>query len=262
MTDYASEQAMEIEALEAILMDDLQIYSGMLPDGWHSVGETYKVLIDPTEEGDEPPPPEDEKLAELLFAHTATYPDEAPCLRLRAVRGLSDADIHAGTAYLLEQVQENIGMAMVFTLVGAAKEWLRTKAGSSAKEDPVADRKKAEAEEEARRAAARAHGTPVTLASFMAWKAKFDSELALKKVSISEESKDDRGGRLTGKQYFLKNSNMADDSYEAGAISDGEDEEDMEEEEEDMLDDEEDIDYDDDDDEGMLEMYDGGKEGS
>lgn len=74
MTDYASEQAMEIEALEAILMDDLEIFVGTQPDGWMAVGETYKVLIDPTEEGDEPPPPEEEKLAELIFAHTAQYP--------------------------------------------------------------------------------------------------------------------------------------------------------------------------------------------
>lgn len=43
---------MELEALEAILMDDLQPYSGMLPDGWATVGQTYKVVIDPTEEGE------------------------------------------------------------------------------------------------------------------------------------------------------------------------------------------------------------------
>lgn len=38
-------------------MDDLQVYSGMLPDKWPAVGETYKVQIDPTEEGDDAPPP-------------------------------------------------------------------------------------------------------------------------------------------------------------------------------------------------------------
>jgi hypothetical protein len=54
-------------------------------------------------------------------------PDEPPCLRLRAVRGLSDADLAAGKAFLMDQVMENLGMAMIFTLVGAAKEWLRSK---------------------------------------------------------------------------------------------------------------------------------------
>ena len=74
MTDYAAEQAMEIEALEAILMDDLEKWEGTNPDSWAAVGEAYKVLINPTEEGDEPPEPEDEKLAELIFAHTEKYP--------------------------------------------------------------------------------------------------------------------------------------------------------------------------------------------
>ena len=74
MTDYAGEQAMEIEALEAILMDDLEPFDGTNPESWEPAGSTYKVLINPTEEGDEPPPDEDVKLAELIFAHTASYP--------------------------------------------------------------------------------------------------------------------------------------------------------------------------------------------
>jgi hypothetical protein len=43
MTDYAGEQEMELEALEAILMDDLSEYEGMLPPGWTTHGQTYKV---------------------------------------------------------------------------------------------------------------------------------------------------------------------------------------------------------------------------
>ncbi len=50
--DHASEQALELEALEAIFADELQPYSGMLPDGWAAVGQTYKITIDPREEGE------------------------------------------------------------------------------------------------------------------------------------------------------------------------------------------------------------------
>ena len=78
MTDYAGEQAMELEAVEAIFMDDLQIFDGMLPDSWAAVGSSYKLTIDPTDEGDDPPPPEEEKLAELIFAHSAEYPGKPP----------------------------------------------------------------------------------------------------------------------------------------------------------------------------------------
>jgi hypothetical protein len=41
--------------------------------------------------------------------------------------------------------------------------------------DPDAEEKKRREEEEAARAAARAHGTPVTVEAFMAWKAKYDA---------------------------------------------------------------------------------------
>ena len=62
---------MELEALQAILMDDLVLFDGMLPDGWPRETPTYKVTINPHEEGEEPADG-DEKLMELLFAHTPT----------------------------------------------------------------------------------------------------------------------------------------------------------------------------------------------
>jgi hypothetical protein len=50
MTDYAGEQAMELEALEAILMDDLQEYDGNLPPDWTKHAPTYIISIRPTDE--------------------------------------------------------------------------------------------------------------------------------------------------------------------------------------------------------------------
>lgn len=129
--DYGSEQEMELEALQAILMDDLQPFNGTTPDNWATfmVGEVHKVTINPSEEGEEPEEEYPVK-AELVFAHTKAYPDEAPCIRLRSVRGLSDADLAEGTAVLQQLIQENLGMAMIYTLVSASKEWLRGAGGS------------------------------------------------------------------------------------------------------------------------------------
>lgn len=86
---------MEIEALEAIFMDELEEYTGIdTGPEWPAVGKTYKLVITPTEEGEEDVG--DELLEmELLFAHTAQYPEEAPCLRALAVYGLSDSDVAA-----------------------------------------------------------------------------------------------------------------------------------------------------------------------
>lgn len=115
---------MELEALQAILMDDLVEYEGNLPSGWVAAGKTYKVIIAPDEEdgadsGDYP------LKAELLFAHTPRYPEEPPSHKLRSVTGLSDADLVEATAVLEEQVQANMGMAMIYTLIVAAKDWLQ-----------------------------------------------------------------------------------------------------------------------------------------
>lgn len=124
MTDFAAEQEMEMEALQAILMDDLQPYSGTLPDDWPAVGQTYMVAITPSEDS-EAKPVEFPMEMEMMFAHTARYPEEPPCVRLLSVRGLSDAAVAEATSMVREQIEQNLGMAMIFTLVSAAKEWLR-----------------------------------------------------------------------------------------------------------------------------------------
>lgn len=48
--DYASEQEMELEALDAIFPDDLEEFDGNLPDGWTRHGKTYSIAINPSAE--------------------------------------------------------------------------------------------------------------------------------------------------------------------------------------------------------------------
>lgn len=256
--DYASEQEMELEALQAILMDDLIEYEGNLPSGWVTTGTTYKVIIAPEDEEDSEYPLK----AELLFAHTPNYPEEPPSFKLRSVTGLSDADLAEATGLLEEQVQSNLGMAMIYTLIGAAKEWIQGRVSSGPAEDPEVARRKELEEAERKRAEARAHGTPVTPEAFAAWKAKFDAEAAALKAKAAEAGKgDEKAQRLTGKAWFVRQAaagaEVGDD--EAGALSE-DDEEDFEAEdagaaavEEDGEEEDDDIDYDDDDDEGMLD---------
>ncbi|PNW85981.1 hypothetical protein CHLRE_03g201776v5 [Chlamydomonas reinhardtii] len=263
--DYQSEQDMELEALEAILMDDLIEYEGNLPSGWVAAGKSYKVIIAPEDEeggdsGDYP------LKAELLFAHTPKYPEEPPSYKLRSVTGLSDADLAEATAVLEEQVNANLGMAMIYTLIGAAKEWLQGRVSSGPAVDPDLERRKADEAAEKKRAEARAHGHPVTVEAFMAWKLKFDAEVAAAKAKALEGLKeDDRAKRLSGKAWFIKQAaaGLELEAVEAGALSE-DDEEDFDEEEDGEAEEgeedgeqgegeEDDIDYEDDDDEGMLD---------
>lgn len=83
---------MEMEALQAILMDDLVLFDGMLPDGWPRESPTYKVTISPYEEGEEGEG--DEKLMELLFAHTSTVSEHCMVsLDLAPLRSLPSSSV-------------------------------------------------------------------------------------------------------------------------------------------------------------------------
>jgi hypothetical protein len=249
--DYESEQAMEMEALESILMDDIQPYEGTTPAGWGDAAQVYKVNIRPPEDVED----EDDMqpAMEMLFAHTPNYPDEAPHFKVRSVRGLSDQEISQVQALLQEQVEQNLGMAMIYTLLSAAQEWFQNKQTAPAAEDPEVARKRAEAEEEARRAAARAHGHMVTIEVFMEWKAKFDAEMALAKAALKDTAKEEKAGRLTGKQWFMQGDGLiSEKGTEAGALSE-DDEEDFSDAEDEFED--EGFDEDDDSDDAMLDEY-------
>lgn len=46
--DYESEQAMELEALEAIFADQLEEFEGNTPEGWSRHGKTWAITILPS----------------------------------------------------------------------------------------------------------------------------------------------------------------------------------------------------------------------
>lgn len=104
---------------------------------------------------------------------------------------------------------ENIGMPMIYQLVTGAQEWISEKSAqlSTPAVDPEAEQRKAREAEEARIAALRAHGTPVTKESFASWKAKFDAEMELAKGLVLDSGANvgiPAKGRLTGKAWFLQ----------------------------------------------------------
>lgn len=238
--DHQEEQQLELEALEAILMDDLQSFEGTRPAGWPTDAEIHLVRIRPSK--DAATAASDTELeAELLFAHTPSYPEEAPLVKIRSAVGLSDRDIEKMQALLEEQVEENLGMAVVYALVTAAQEWLTEKVSADVEVevDPEIAKKAAEEAEERRLAEMRRLGTPVTPETFAPWKVRFYAELAAARAR-SQKAKESEG-RITGKQFFLQaDSRRAAGEPDGDYVSEGE------------LSDE-DFDYSDDDDDGMLE---------
>ncbi|KAK8822882.1 rwd domain containing protein [Blastocystis sp. ATCC 50177/Nand II] len=201
MTDYAEEQSMEIEAMQAVFMDDFELIS--------SDPSTYKIKIVPVLGG------ENYVGVSMVVKYTPKYPDEIPNICFVDAINISDDDIINLTQMIYDKIPEFLGMAMVYNITEVVKDWLLDRNVPKQEEGSMYDEMirrqqkakelaDAEAEKEAAAIAEKntiEHpknwGTPVTPESFAAWKAKFESEMEKKEVKTVE--------KLTGKELFEKN---------------------------------------------------------
>jgi len=168
----------------------------------------------------------------LAVHYTEEYPDQLPELSLEAIDGtLEDSECEALLADLRRVGDENLGMAMTFTLVSHLREQLSSlvleRAELQKREAAEKERLVVEAEE------ARTRGTPVTIESFKAWKTKFDREIAQRKAreederlkGLTNKERDEwkkAGTRFSGRQLFERSKNLDhdDDSLlEEGTVS-------------------------------------------
>jgi hypothetical protein len=175
---------------------------------------------------------ESEKPSFLLqVRYPDEYPDKAPHLDILAPPNAFTHD-HFNVADdreqllagLTETIEENIGIAMIFTIVSALKE---------AAEQLVQDRKDAEAKvhEEAALAAEREEnkkfqGTPVNPETFMKWREGFLKEMEEQRLREEEErlaelkkAKVKEPVKLTGKQLWERGL--------AGKVDEGDEDDDV-----------------------------------
>lgn len=213
--DYQSEQDMEVEALESILMEDFGEVQGASPSGWPDDARCYRIGLPTGHEEAEALSGASKMQFDILFAHTAAYPDEAPLLKISNVQGMSNEDLKSLQSLVEEQIQENLGMAMIYTIVTAAQEWMLDKADvpDEVIVDPEEAKRRALEAEEARLAAQRAHGTQVTPENFASWRTQFDQEQTLHKLSLAQQQQAaDKAAKLTGKQFFQSQEAQAETS--------------------------------------------------
>ncbi|KAI0025333.1 RWD-domain-containing protein [Xylariomycetidae sp. FL0641] len=213
------EQIEEREVLDSIFPEEIQDISET------EYRITIKLDIPPSDEDGETP---DEPPAMVLHVrYPAGYPDEAPDLDLLpALDGGSHPrfsvaeDKHTLLSGLQDTIQENLGMAMVFTLVTTLTE--AAEALIASRREAAARAREEVALEAERKENAKFHGTPVTPETFMKWREGFLAEMEerrrreeeeraaeLKKARVKEPV------RLTGRQL-----------WERGLAGKGEDDED------------------------------------
>ncbi|XP_043703738.1 RWD domain-containing protein 1-like isoform X2 [Telopea speciosissima] len=238
MTDHVQEQEMEIEALQAILMDDFREI-GSHESGLNTSNRCFQITLSPQDDDVDESTTTPVQLA-LIFSHTEKYPDEPPFLIVKSIRGIQAEDLKILKSKLEQEASENLGMAMVYTLVASAKEWLNERFDQNA---GISDN---EEEDTAKDDIVIPHGEPVTVETFLAWRERFEAELALERAKLMPESvlAAPKDKKLSGRQWF--ESGRAS-TKGAMPVTEGSEEED-----------EEDIDFDDEDfedDEDMLEHY-------
>lgn len=192
---HGQDQLDEIEALESIYSEEINI-----------CGESpHEFTVPVKTENYDPDADEETGLYVLLrFRFTPKYPDEAPEIEIEDEENMERSHVAALKKYLEEQVEENLGMVMSFTIISAAIEWLGEKYDTIIREREEARQKQKDLEDEEERK--KLEGTKVTIESFLAWKADYDAELLAKK-GVKKEVKD---GKLTGRELFTTDTSLND----------------------------------------------------
>lgn len=233
--DYAQEQEMEIEALQAILMDDIkEIHPG--ESGLNTSNRCFQIFLSPQDDDMDEPKSSPVQLG-LVFSHTGNYPDEPPLINVKSLRGIKPEDLSLLKEKLQQEASENLGMAMVYTLVTSAQEWLTEKYGQNVDNDDFEDN---DAEKDD---VIIPHGEPVTVETFIAWRERFEAELALERAKLLPDSAltATKEKRLSGRQWFESGRAQVKGAVPLAEESEEEDEEDIDFDDEDFTDDEDDM---------------------
>lgn len=197
--------------------EEREVLDSIFPDEIQDISDTeyrVSVTLDVKEVAGEDPPPA--PVIILNVKYPEGYPDEAPVLDVTQPPNApkhEHLDIQEDKARLLEALQptieENLGMAMVFSLVSTLKdsaELLIAERQQAIQAQKDFESQKAEAEENRK-----FEGQKVTRDSFLAWQEQFKQALAEEKArrtaELEAEEKKKRGGKpeekkLTGKQLW------------------------------------------------------------
>lgn len=147
----------------------------------------------------------------MLFELPPEYPDVKPLIQIVDSQNLEEYELTEILDNLNHKADESLGTVMIFMLVSDVVEWLSSKAEREASEiEHEKDNKKDELDAEEKR---KIEGTPVTLKTFLAWKAKFDAEMLKAKLEQQKKQNEQSSTvqeRLTGREMFEKHKVLAE----------------------------------------------------
>ena len=211
--NYVEEQKNELEALSEIYYNEIKVISNEQPI-------SFSIKVSPQASNYEQPEPtnddddnsddsnEDQEniadeglFVELQFEFTPEYPQTKPSLKIIDSNNLEEDELAELLDNLNQKIDESLGTVMTFMLVSEVVEWLSSRAEREANAiEREKQRKLDELEAEEKR---KCEGTPVTVESFMIWKAKFDAEmLRLRLEEAKSRAATGAPKGLTGREMF------------------------------------------------------------
>jgi RWD domain/DRG Family Regulatory Proteins, Tma46 len=192
--DPSEDQAAELEALEAIFMDDYKRTDGPTA----ARGARFSVSLVPEAAPD--------VQLRLDFEHPSAYPDAPLVVTALALAGLSAPRRRALQAAADEAAAEHAGMPSAFSIVEAIKEWVEEHVaeggdgGASEEDGGVFETRDVTMAAKVEVIASKAIGTPVTVESFAVWRDAFVAELDAAKSA--EERAREVDPKPTGRELF------------------------------------------------------------
>jgi hypothetical protein len=193
MAGVTEEQAMELEAMQSIYLDDITLHDGArhyevrLAGGSDNVSSSKVALV-------------------LEVRVPADYPGVVPEVQVRSVKGVSNRTALELQLKLRDEAQRSLGAPMVFTLTQMLKDWLEEHldgeddSALSAAEKLAKERTKAALDLEFRGVG---DGTPVTPENYQLWWENFLRE----RESLGPKKSVEK--RQTGRQYFAQSGSTA-----------------------------------------------------
>ncbi|XP_014251888.1 RWD domain-containing protein 1 [Cimex lectularius] len=190
--EHKAEQESEIEALDSIYYGEMEIIAT----------EPFHVFVISIKSDDYEEGTTTGIMCRLRFEYTAQYPEELPIIDIEDFDNIEEDETEELLNFVVQQAKDNLGMAMVFTLVSSVQEWINLKCEIRAEQNKLEkERKKKEEEEEEQK---KFEGTLVTVESFLQWKQAFEIEMGM----FDKKEKDDKNKKLTGRELFMQDKSL------------------------------------------------------
>ncbi|KAG8885428.1 hypothetical protein FRB97_001151 [Tulasnella sp. 331] len=200
---------------QEVLQEEFEVLESIYPDELKKLSDnSIQITVVPDTQV-----LEDQLRTTLHVEYPPEYPDVTPLLLLMVDEGdLSHEEETSILENLKTTAEESLGIAQTFTIVSTLVDALGAVVEDRVKKKQMAKEKKEREEVEAE--LKRLQGTPVTPASFVAWRDEFRKRKQAQKRLRDEEKMRDMSGkdreefkkiqnRLSGRQLFERNKDLA-----------------------------------------------------